>query len=118
LSPPKPHAFTSLPKQSSAFRPTNILNRPKERNVGANLYNHTQMVIKSEQLQHLIKHPTENPANDKALAQTLYREANKLSSKIQDRTDDSKNGNPINDEIDNSAINILVNMNNMLMSKG
>jgi hypothetical protein len=118
MSPPKPHAFTSLPKQSSAFRPTNVLNRPNRRNItGENFYNHTQIVIKSEQLQHLIEHPTENPANDKALAQTLYREANELSSNIQDRTDDSK-GNPINNEIDNSAINILVNMDNMLMSKG
>jgi hypothetical protein len=116
MSPPKPHAFTSLPKQSSAFRPTNVLNRP--RNItGENFYNHTQIVIKAEQLQHLIEHPTDNISNDKALAQTLYREANELSSKIQDRTEDTKD-NPINNEIDNSAINILANMDNMLMSKG
>jgi len=47
-------------------------------------------VIKAEQLQHLIEHPSDNISNDKALAQTLYREANDLSFKIQDRTEDTR----------------------------
>ena len=118
MSPPKPHSFTSLPKQSSAFRPTNVLNRPIRRNItGDNFHDHTQIVIRAEQLQHLIEHPTENPENDKALAQTLYKEANDLSSQIQDRTDNTK-GNPINNDIDSNALNILASMDNMLMSKG
>lgn len=117
MSPPKPHSFTSLPKQSSAFRPTNVLNRPIRNITSDNFYDHTQIVIRAEQLQHLIEHPTENPEKDKALAQTLYKEANELSSQIQDRTDNTK-GNPINDDIDSSAINILASMDNILMLKG
>ena len=121
MSPPKPHAFTSLPKQSGLgpFQPTKVLfiddsNRPplSER---ARKLNEMEALVKENK--NIIDRSRPEDVDARERARDNYNKANDLGSEIQDEGQNESNRFSVDATYDDRASKILANMDNDLKDR-
>lgn len=118
MSPPKPHAFTSLPKQSGPagpLQPTKVLfmnnsDRPPLSERGRKL---NEMEALAQENKDIIARSRPKDVDARDRAQANYDKANNIGSEIQDKCE-NKDPSSIDTTFDDRAADILHRMDHDL----
>jgi len=121
MSPPKPHAFTSLPKVSGLgpFQPTKVLfmdnnDRPtlSERAIKLN-----EMEALAQENKYIMDRSRPEDVDTRERARDNYNKANELGSEIQDLGANEYNPTSVDATYDERASKILANMDHDLKDR-